>query len=162
MASGYNRGVERSAGVVVLLDVDGVVSRLSSRSRVSSRLRLDADVAGRVRRLRSLAEVVWVTAWDAGTRGAIEGTFGLPRLRAVEVARGVDALDAVRGWLDRSAPADGWRVVAWIDDVLLGDAVAWAESVPFAVELVRPDGQQGLQDPHVDRVEAFLAAARHD
>lgn len=144
------------SGFLVLLDVDGVVSRLSSSSRRSPRLRIDAAVGPRVRRLAALAEVVWTTDWDAATRAVVESTFGLPHLRAIGPADGADVMSAVGSWLDRNAPSVGWRAVAWIDDALLGDAVEWAESRPFPVELIRPDGEQGLQDVHVDRAEAFL------
>ncbi len=141
----------------ILLDVDGVVSPLAAPGRRARRLRIDGAVGQRVRRLVGLGEVVWLTAWDAATRGVLESTFGLPPLRAIPTADPASVLPAVAGWIGANAPDGGWRGVAWIDDELFGDALDWAEAAPFPVELVRPDPVQGLRDEHVARIEAFLA-----
>ncbi|MFD1721891.1 HAD domain-containing protein [Amnibacterium endophyticum] len=152
-----------STGAVVLLDVDGVVNPLWRPGAAATRMRIDAAVGARVRRLAGLAEVVWATTWDAGTRATITATFGLPAFRAATAqdpfVRPLSPnLPAVSAWLTVHEPPGGWRAVAWIDDELEGDARAWAREQPFLVQLVRPDPVQGLQDAHVDLVEQFLAA----
>ena len=148
---------------VVLLDVDGVVNPLSRRGGTAKRMHFDGAVGDRLRRLASIAEVVWATTWDETTRRTITTTFGLPAFRSASAedpfVRPLSPnLPAVAAWLTVHEPPGGWRAVAWIDDELEGDAREWAREQPYLVQLIRPDPLQGLQDLHVERVEQFVRA----
>lgn len=151
-------------GVVILVDVDGVVNPLSSArpGAISRSMRMDARMGPRLKALSRLAELVWVSGWDAATRATIAATFGLPTFRAVETAGAPVGTStpngpAVADWLAQHAPPGAWRGVVWIDDVLEGDAVDWAEEQRFPVHLIRPHPVQGLQDAHVDDAARFVA-----
>ncbi len=50
------------------------------------------------------------------------------------------------------------RPVAWIDDVIVPEAIAWAQSRSAPTLLVQTDPTLGMQHDHVDHLLAWAAA----
>ena len=97
-------------------------------------------------------DLVWVTTWGATANRAIGSRLGLdelPHLELVDLPRtGTRKLAAVQEFV-------GSRAVAWIDDELYEDAIAWAAQRPAPTLLRRTRGSVGLTLADVQALEEF-------
>lgn len=147
------------------LDVDGVVSALSSRHAFRDARRYTVDgfqlMLSRAlgTRLKALdAELRWLTTWaeDANRVGALIGLPALP-IAAMPppgaTASGPWKWDALRQLVEEEA-----RPFVWVDDDAINlEAEAWAAEFPGQALLVKPRGNRGLSPDELDVIEQFIA-----
>jgi len=149
-----------------LLDVDGVIAVLGSGSGEPT---FEAVVAGypvsiavaaqeRLSRLATVFQLVWATAWMEDAAEALGPVLGLP-----------DDVPFLRfdPDADRDAPTYKLpvvkrfvrdRPVAWVDDELGEDVIAWADQREEPTLLVCCDPRVGLTDEDVDDLLAFASS----
>ena len=167
-----------SAQPFLLVDVDGVLNAfgfpgghedglgaITFEAEFESRgfpIRVPAGTRERIATLETLFDCVWATSWEhyAITHLAPELGFGAdwPVLRVWEDVpeEGSLKLPAVRRFAD--LPEQRSRALAWIDDDLEPDALAWAvgrTAEGVTTLIVQPDEAVGLTAGHVDRLVAF-------
>lgn len=151
--------------VIVFLDVDGVVSALSSRLGFGDGRRTTIDgydltLSRRLgARLRQLdADVRWLTTWgqQANSVGARIGLSALPMAGSPPsgaTSSGPWKLDIVRAVIGRER-----RAFVWVDDDAIGrDAEVWLENCPVRGIFLRPKANRGLTPPDLEAIEAFIA-----
>lgn len=146
---------------LLLLDIDGVLQPVGSSvppgyERIVTD---DATVVLNVAHGRWLAELaddvemVWVSTWGERANRLIGARLGLPELIHIELPDlprdGTRKLQAVRSFVDR-------RPLAWVDDELYEDALAWAEERAAPTLLRRTRASIGLTREDVDVVAAFV------
>jgi hypothetical protein len=107
--------------------------------------------------LTATFDLVWATTWGALANHAIGRRLGLPELPHIELSdlprTGTRKLDAVREYV-------GDRAVAWIDDELYDDALAWAASRTAPTILRRTASGVGLTEADVQALASFAADLR--
>jgi len=151
--------------VVVYLDVDGVISALSSKHAFRDARQYTVDgfqlTLSRAlgTRLRGLdAELRWLTTWaeEANRVGAL---IGLPALDvAAHPPPGATASGPWKWEALRQVVELEGRPFVWVDDDAIGpDADAWAAQSPGQALLIRPRGNRGLSPAELDEIEEFIA-----
>jgi hypothetical protein len=165
-----------TAGVVWLLDVDGVLNTRRPgwggpprRAFAYSEgrpflMRWAPRLMERIRTIHTTGRVVirWCTTWCPESE-QLEKLFDLPRFERVwtqqlnGLAAGLAKLDAAYDVL-----AQGHRLV-WTDDQEVPESgVIFDElTVDGRALLIAPDPNRGLQPEHLDRIERFIGIANH-
>ncbi|MCP3854012.1 MAG: hypothetical protein GY698_04645 [Actinomycetia bacterium] len=152
---------------VVFLDVDGVVSALSSRHAFGDGRKLVLDgfsltLSRRLgARLASLsADIVWLTTWGQKAN-EVGCRVGLPELPVAALppvggaADGAWKFEAVREYSSTAG-----RPWVWIDDNAISrQAEVWAEAQQFRSLLVRPAANRGLSPEEMDSIEDWILEA---
>jgi len=153
---------------ILAVDIDGVISLFGSEEKpdpATTRLQLVDGVphlislvAGdRVRRLGERFELVWASGWEDKANFYLPQLLGLPELPHV----GFDgaARNGAAHW--KLGPlgeyADG-RALAWIDDNFDQSCYEWAETRPEPTLLVLTEAQLGLEEAHVDALNAWAVS----
>jgi hypothetical protein len=148
---------------LLLLDVDGVLQPVG-RSLPRGFERFTSDEADVVlcrqhgvwlNQLAVRFDLVWATTWGATANQAIGSRLGLPELPHIDLGvlprSGTRKLGVVKAFV-------GTRAVAWVDDELYEDAVAWAMERHAATLIRRTSGSVGLTSDDVHALEMFAAA----
>jgi hypothetical protein len=109
-----------------------------------------AVVHGRwLEELGTVFQLVWVSAWGFQAHAKLGGILSLTEFPYVPMPPipflPAEKVPAVAAYV-RSRP------VAWVDDVITPEAVAWAESRPAPTLLLQTDPRRGLERPHVDQL----------
>jgi hypothetical protein len=157
---------------ILAVDIDGVISLFGFEERPqgnSFRFQLVDGVphcislaAGeRLLRLAERFDLVWASGWEDKANFYLPELLGLPELphisfeieaRAGGVHWKLEALDAY---------AED-RAIAWIDDNFDASCYAWAERRPAPTLLVPTEPQLGLEEGHVDALDAWAASVDPD
>ena len=149
---------------LLLLDVDGVLMPLGRsvprgyerHVTESSNLVAAAQHGVWLRELSQSFEIVWATTWGDSANDTFGELFGLPRfdfVRLVDMPRhGTRKLAAVEAFA-------GSRPLAWVDDELYDDAMAWADGRVEQTLLVRPAPYVGLLVEHFASLKQFAVSA---
>ncbi|GAA2305163.1 hypothetical protein GCM10009853_072800 [Glycomyces scopariae] len=158
---------------MLLVDVDG---GLALRARASARDREHLVVAGDGSRhrvwlnpqhggwLTGLAEqfdVVWATGWEHDAPRLLGDLLGVPDFAVLEFTErpsvGVrfSKLGDVRALV-------GDRPVAWVDDDLGPEVLAWAAARIEPTLLVQPSASEGLRIEHVNELNVFARSLTID
>jgi hypothetical protein len=158
---------------LLLVDVDGVLSLFGFEpgSPPAGRLALidgsphllSLHTASRLRDLSEHFECVWCTGWEERADEHLPYLLDLPSGWPHVPLEGAGRVGAsVAGhWkldaIDRFAGRD--RALAWIDDVLDDECVAWAAARPGPTLLVPTHPAVGLTDDDARRLEAWRATS---
>lgn len=150
---------------MVYLDVDGVLSALSSRHAFRDGRRYVVDgfqlTLSRAlgTRLKALdADLRWLTTWaeEANQVGAL---IGLPALAVAAIpppgatASGPWKWEALRQVVEKED-----RPFVWVDDDAINvEAETWAAQFPRQALLIKPRGNRGLSPDELDVIEQFIA-----
>lgn len=151
----------------LLIDVDGVLNRLSSnRSAIKDgfRVRYVTNERGsriqlRLRRahgqellaLTDVYRLAWCTAWNGEANGELRHILGLPELPVVQIDFGRDHQSKVPA----IARFVGQDPFCWLDDDL------WRLDRKLLAEMGNPhlvietDPEQGLRSEHLERARAW-------
>lgn len=150
---------------LLLVDVDGVLQPVG-RSVPPGYERFtddDSDVVLRqehgvwLAHLTTAFDLVWATTWGASANRAIGRRLGLSELPHIDLSdlprTGTRKLGAVTAFV-------GDRAVAWIDDELYEDAVAWAANREAPTILRRTASGVGLTEADVRALDSFATGLR--
>jgi hypothetical protein len=147
----------------LLLDVDGVLSPTTGVAprgfrRVETpdyRVTLSDQHGGWLRELSEMYELVWATSWGDAANHVYAHLLGLPQLPVVPLPRPT----AGQSWkLPHVVAWVGARPLAWVDDELVDDALAWGANRVEPTLLLRTDGSVGLREPDVQCLREFAAS----
>lgn len=150
---------------LLAVDVDGVISLFGFEERprgAGYRLELVDGVphllsvaAGeRLLRLAEAFDLVWASGWEDKANFYLPGILGLPELPHVSFDGA--ARDGVAHW--KLGPLEKFargRALAWVDDNLDRSCEEWAESRPEPTLLVPTESQRGIEEVHVDVLQAW-------
>jgi hypothetical protein len=156
---------------LLLVDVDGVISLFGfdPANRPDGTFEmvdgiahfLSATAGEHLRTLSAQFELVWCTGWEEKANEYLPRALGLPGPlpylsfdHAVGRANTHWKLDAI----DTYSGPD--RPLAWIDDALAPECVAWASSRPGPTLLVHTDAPVGVTAAHVERLQAWAGSLR--
>ena len=147
---------------LLLVDVDGVLQPVGRSVPPGYKRFTDEDSEVVLRpehgvwlgHLGSTFELVWATTWGGTANRFIGSHLGLPHLPHIELSNlprsGTRKLAAVEQYV-------GERAVAWIDDELYEDALAWAAGRKYPTLLRRTAPGVGLTAADVSALDAFAA-----
>jgi hypothetical protein len=153
---------------ILAVDIDGVLSLFGSDEppdMTTTRLQLVDGVPHRIslaagERLLRLAgsfELVWASGWED------KANFYLPQLLGVPELPHVSFDGAARGggahW--KLGPLEAYasgRALAWIDDNFDQSCYEWAEARSQPTLLVVTEPQHGLEEAHVDALNAWAGS----
>ena len=153
---------------ILAVDIDGVISLFGSEERpdpATTRLQLVDGVphlisliAGdRVRRLSERFELVWASGWEDKANFYLPQLLGLPELPHVSFDGAARRGGAHWKLNPLEAYARG-RAMAWIDDNFDQSCYEWADARPEATLLVLTEPQLGLEEAHVDALNAWAGS----
>jgi len=153
---------------ILAVDIDGVISLFGSEERPdpgTTRLQLVDGVphlisliAGdRVRRLAERFELVWASGWEDKANFYLPQLLGLPELPHVSFD-GSARRGAAHWKLDPLQAYARGRAMAWIDDNFDQSCYEWAEARPEPTLLVLTEPQLGLEEAHVDALNAWAGS----
>ena len=171
------RGMATEAGAatdrpVLLVDVDGVISLwgwpeghppAGAWTLVDGIAHfLSQEAAHHLQVLRASFELVWCTGWEERANEHLPGALGLGPFPYLSFDR-VKVKDGGHAhW--KVAAIDAWtgpdRPVAWVDDGLDDEAVAWAAARPGPTHLEPTVPAEGLTAAHAGRLAAWAAGLR--
>ncbi|MEZ5076047.1 MAG: hypothetical protein R2725_01245 [Solirubrobacterales bacterium] len=153
---------------LLAIDIDGVVSvfGFEQRPEGASHTFLLVDgmphcislLAGnRLRRLEASFELVWASGWEDKANFYLPQLLGLPDLPHVSFDDA--ARDGVAHWkLGALGEYARGRAMAWIDDNLDRSCHDWAAARCEPTLLVPTEPELGLEEVHVDALEAWAAS----
>lgn len=151
---------------LLAVDVDGVISLFGTDpqpDRAHTKLELVDGVphlislpcGDRLRRLGEHFELTWATGWEDKANFYLPTLLGIPELPYVSFDDAVAA--GVAHW--KLGPLEEFaagRPLAWIDDNFDDSCFAWAESREQPTLLVPTETHLGLEEAHVDALEAWV------
>lgn len=157
----------------LLLDIDGVLNPLYPQPGFSER---ELELGGRSYRvrlsalhgewLRSLADdyrLCWATSWNGAANTHVSPWLGLPELPLIELSAPALVRPGVSWKLEQVAQAVGDEPLAWLDDDLHDDAVAWArerEAGGIATLLCPVEAREGFSARELTLLREFAARLR--
>ncbi|HEV7482863.1 MAG TPA: hypothetical protein VGO13_07175 [Solirubrobacterales bacterium] len=135
--------------------LDAVTTRFQLVDGVPHRISL---VAGdRLLRLSERFELVWASGWEDKANFYLPQLLGLPDLPHVTFDGA--ARSGVAHW--KLGPLEAYakgRAMAWIDDNFDQSCFEWAEARPEPTLLVLTEPQLGLEEAHVDALNAWAGS----
>jgi hypothetical protein len=115
-------------------------------------------VAGtRLLRLAEQFELVWASGWEDKANFYLPQLLGLPELPHVSFDQTPRSGGAHWKLAALEAYAGG-RPIAWIDDNFDASCYEWAERRPAPTLLVPTEPQLGLEEGHVDALNAWATS----
>jgi hypothetical protein len=153
---------------ILAVDIDGVISLFGSETppdRAATLLQLVDGVphnlslaAGeRLLRLSESFELVWASGWEDKANFYLPQLLGLPELPHVSFDGAVRAGAAHWKLGPLETYAEG-RALAWVDDNFDRSCYEWAESRAHPTLLVVTEPQHGLEEAHVDALNAWAGS----
>jgi hypothetical protein len=151
---------------LLAVDIDGVISVFGFEERPAhSHLQLVDGVphcislvAGtRLLRLAERFELVWASGWEDKANFYLPQLLGLPELPHVSFDQAPRSGGAHWKLAALEAYA-GDRPIAWIDDNFDPSCYEWAERRPAPTLLVPTEPQLGLEEGHVDALNAWATS----
>jgi hypothetical protein len=150
---------------ILAVDIDGVISLFGSEETAdatTTRLqlvdgvphRISLAAGDRLRRLAERFELVWASGWEDKANFYLPQLLGLPELPHVSFD-GAARRGAAHWKLDPLETYARGRAMAWIDDNFDQSCYEWAEARPEATLLVLTEPQLGLEEAHVDALNAW-------
>jgi hypothetical protein len=153
---------------ILAVDIDGVISLFGSEElpgEETSRLQLVDGVPHRIsllagNRLLRLAErfeLVWASGWEDKANFYLPQLLGLPELPHVTF----DGAARSGGAHWKLTPLEAYgqgRAMAWIDDNFDQSCYQWAQARPEPTLLVLTESQLGLEEAHVDALNAWASS----
>jgi hypothetical protein len=150
---------------LLAIDIDGVISLFGSEEPPeagTTRLQLVDGVPHRIslvagERLGRLAEsfeLVWASGWEDKANFYLPNLLGLPELPHVSFDGGARSGGAHWKLGPLQAYGEG-RALAWIDDNFDQSCYEWAERRPEPTLLVLTETHLGLEEAHVDALNAW-------
>jgi HAD domain in Swiss Army Knife RNA repair proteins len=147
---------------VLFVDVDGVISLFGfpaglapegEFSWVNGVPHLIAPCGERLNRLAEHFELVWATGWEETANEYLPHLLGLPGQLPWLTFDGRAQFGTAHWKLEAIEEYAGLeRPVAWIDDCLSEECVAWASNRPGPTLLVPTRSDEGMTDAHVDQL----------
>jgi len=153
---------------ILAVDIDGVISLFGSEERAdptTTRLQLvdgvphliSLVVGDRLRRLSERFELVWASGWEDKANFYLPQLLGLPELPHVSFD-GAARRGAAHWKLNPLEAYARGRAMAWIDDNFDQSCHEWAEARPEPTLLVLTEPQLGLEEAHVDALNAWAGS----
>ena len=150
---------------ILAVDVDGVISLFGSDQPADPRTtrlqlvdgvpHLISLVAGeRLLRLGERFELIWASGWEDKANFYLPLLLGLPELPHVSFD-GAARNGAAHWKLGPLGDFSRGRALAWIDDNFDQSCYDWAESRPEATLLVPTEPHLGLEEGHVEALNAW-------
>jgi hypothetical protein len=153
---------------MLAIDIDGVISLFGAENppdRAFTKLELVDGVphlislptGDRLRRLEEHFELVWASGWEDKANFYLPSLLGLPELPHVTFDGAVreGAAHWKLGPLEEFAAG---RPLAWIDDNFDQSCYDWAQARPEPTLLVVTEPQLGLEEAHVDALNAWAGS----
>lgn len=154
---------------LLLIDIDGVLNVYDVGScppgyaefwvfpEDDEPLRLAVVHGQWLRELSGAFDLVWVSAWGFEAHDRLGPILDLDEFPYVPMPSipfpPRDKVPAVAAYV-------GERPTAWIDDIVVPEAIEWAEARSAPTLLIQTDHRLGLQRSHVDQLLAWGASAR--
>jgi hypothetical protein len=157
---------------ILFVDVDGVISLFGfapGADEMPGPLHwidgiahfIPEDVGERLVRLAASFELVWATGWEERANEHLPYILGLPFRELPFLTFDGRAVFGSAHWkVDAIAEYAGDRPVAWIDDNIDEECVAWAEGRRAPTLIVRTDSAVGLTDEHVEELLRWAEGLR--
>ena len=161
-----NEDPEAIAAPILAVDIDGVISLFGFEEGtpnppgkfhlIDGMLHCISMPTGeRLRRLGHTYELIWASGWEDRANFSLPNILGLPELHYLTF--GGKARFGTAHWkLDALERYAGDRALAWIDDSLDASCYEWAEAREAPTLLVQTDSAIGLEDGHVEALEAWV------
>ena len=153
---------------ILAVDIDGVISIFGSEeppNPATTRFQLVDGVPHRISlvagerllRLGERFELVWASGWEDKANFYLPQLLGLPDLPHVTFDGAARSGGAHWKLGPLEAYAQG-RAMAWIDDNFDQSCYEWAEARPEPTLLVLTEPQLGLEEAHVDALNAWAGS----
>ena len=117
------------------------------------------DVGARLQRLAERFELVWATGWEEKANEYLPHLLSLPFRELPYLTFGGRAVFGTAHWkidaIDRYA---GDRPLAWIDDSVDDECLAWARRREAPTLIVQTQSAVGITDDQVEQLERFASA----
>jgi hypothetical protein len=153
---------------ILAVDIDGVISLFGSEQppdQATTRLQLVDGVphsislvaGGRLLRLAERFELVWASGWEDKANFYLPQLLGLPELPHI----GFDGAARSGGAHWKLGPLEEFgkgRSLAWIDDNFDQSCYEWAQARPEPTLLVLTEPHLGLEEAHVDALNAWAGS----
>ena len=114
------------------------------------------EVGERIRRLSALYELVWATGWEDRANDTLPGILGLPGELPYLTFDGRARFGTAHWKLDALDEYAAGRPLAWIDDCIDVSCRDWAASRTSPTLLVPTESDRGLEQAHVEALEAWV------
>lgn len=118
---------------------------------------ISLPVGDRLVRLSECFELVWASGWEDKANFYLPELLGLPDLPHVSFD-GAARRGAAHWKLDPLEAYARGRAMAWIDDNFDRSCYEWAERRPEPTLLVLTEPQLGLEEAHVDALNAWAGS----
>jgi hypothetical protein len=151
---------------LLAVDIDGVISIFGFEERPAhTHLQLVDGVphcislvaGARLLRLAEQFELVWASGWEDKANFYLPQLLGLPELPHVSFDQ-VPSSGGAHWKLAALEAYAGSRPIAWIDDNFDPSCFEWAERRPAPTLLVPTEPQLGLEEGHVDALNAWATS----
>jgi hypothetical protein len=154
---------------LLLVDIDGVISLFGfdPADRPDGAFEMVDGIhhylsATAGRHLRTLAaefELVWCSGWEEKANEYLPRALSLPApLPYLSFERAVGRANTHWKLSAIEAFAGPERALAWIDDALVPECVAWADARPGPTLLVHTEPSVGITAAHVEQLQAWARA----
>jgi hypothetical protein len=151
---------------LLFVDVDGVLSLFGWDELPGPMHLVDGvphclpETGGeRLSRLAESFDLVWATGWEEKANEYLPHLLGLPFRELPYLTFGGRAVFGTAHWkidaIDRYAAG---RPLAWIDDSVDEECLAWARSRQAPTLIVQTRSAVGITDEHVEVLERFASA----
>jgi hypothetical protein len=153
---------------ILAVDIDGVISLFGSEEPPDTALtrfqlvdgvphRISLVAGDRLLRLSERFELVWASGWEDKANFYLPQLLGLPELPHVSFD-GAARRGAAHWKLEPLDVYAQGRAMAWIDDNFDQSCYEWAEARPEPTLLVLTEPQLGLEEAHVDALNAWAGS----
>jgi hypothetical protein len=165
---------------LLLLDIDGALSADAMGSIEANgytehhtdggRLVLSQTVCSQIATLKAQYELVWCSAWNEKANHFAAPLMGLPHLPVIEL----DVQSAYAGmregkcfpeWTYKLPAVQAYvgdRAVAWIDDQIGSDMMAWGKERAAATLFVAVSANRGLQDAQLQHLRVWNQSSLYE
>src|SRR5919106_4547666 len=158
-------------GPVLAVDIDGVISlfgfdqplepgKIDPRDAPGEFHLIDGmlhcislDTGPRLKRLAKTYELVWASGWEDRANDRLPGILGVPELPYLTFD-GRAQFGTAHWKLDALEEYARSRPLAWVDDSLDKGCFKWAERRREPILLVPTESEVGLNEAHVEALEA--------